>query len=104
MSSQARLTTGAILAAAALWAAPLDAHSPASLEAMPPVSPVGLSEASPTPITQGTVTGRVIEEGTRDDIFDRPREDYTRALLEASPRVTWMEPAASAAKAGGTMI
>ena len=64
MSSQARLTTGAILAAAALWAAPLDAHSPASLEAMPPVSPVGLSEASPTPITQGTVTGRVIEEGS----------------------------------------
>jgi peptide/nickel transport system ATP-binding protein len=38
--------------------------------------------------------GRVIEEGTRDDIFDRPREDYTRALLEASPRVTWTEPAA----------
>jgi peptide/nickel transport system ATP-binding protein len=29
--------------------------------------------------------GRVVEQGTRDDIFDRPRHDYTRALLAAAP-------------------
>lgn len=31
--------------------------------------------------------GRVIEEGTRDAIFDDPQEDYTRALLSAIPRL-----------------
>ncbi len=33
--------------------------------------------------------GRIIEEGARDDIFDRPREDYTKALLAAAPRIEW---------------
>ncbi|MGE0724115.1 MAG: ABC transporter ATP-binding protein [Alphaproteobacteria bacterium] len=31
--------------------------------------------------------GLVVETGTRDEVFDRPRHDYTKALLEASPRV-----------------
>ena len=30
-------------------------------------------------------TGRVVESGTVDDIFDSPREDYTRALIDAIP-------------------
>ncbi len=30
-------------------------------------------------------SGRIVEEGTRDDIFDRPRHPYTRALLDAAP-------------------
>jgi peptide/nickel transport system ATP-binding protein len=29
--------------------------------------------------------GRIVEEGARDDIFDRPQHPYTRALLAASP-------------------
>ncbi len=33
--------------------------------------------------------GRIIEEGPRDDVFDNPREAYTRALLAAAPRVDW---------------
>ena len=35
--------------------------------------------------------GRVVEEGLRDDIFDRPQHAYTRALLEAAPRIDWAE-------------
>jgi peptide/nickel transport system ATP-binding protein len=31
--------------------------------------------------------GRIVEEGTRDDIFDRPRHPYTCALLRAAPRI-----------------
>ena len=31
--------------------------------------------------------GRIVEEGSRDDIFDRPRHPYTCALLRAAPRV-----------------
>jgi peptide/nickel transport system ATP-binding protein len=33
--------------------------------------------------------GHIVEQGPRDSIFDRPRHDYTRALLEAAPRVQW---------------
>jgi peptide/nickel transport system ATP-binding protein len=33
--------------------------------------------------------GRIIEEAARDDLFDNPREDYTRALLAAAPRIDW---------------
>jgi oligopeptide/dipeptide ABC transporter ATP-binding protein len=29
--------------------------------------------------------GRIVELGTRDDVFDRPRHPYTRALLSAVP-------------------
>ncbi len=29
--------------------------------------------------------GRIVEEGTRDDIFDNPQHDYTRKLLSAVP-------------------
>jgi peptide/nickel transport system ATP-binding protein len=32
--------------------------------------------------------GRIVEQGTRDDIFDHPRSDYTRALLSAIPTLT----------------
>ncbi len=31
--------------------------------------------------------GKLVEEGDRDRIFDAPRHDYTRALLEAAPRI-----------------
>ncbi|HEX2889823.1 ABC transporter ATP-binding protein [Vineibacter terrae] len=30
-------------------------------------------------------SGRIVEQGSRDDIFDRPQHDYTKALLAASP-------------------
>ncbi len=29
--------------------------------------------------------GKIVEQGARDDIFDRPQHPYTKALLEASP-------------------
>lgn len=29
--------------------------------------------------------GRIVEQGARDDIFDRPQHDYTKALLAAAP-------------------
>lgn len=31
--------------------------------------------------------GEIVEMGRRDDIFDRPQHPYTRALLDASPRM-----------------
>lgn len=31
--------------------------------------------------------GLVVETGTRDEIFDHPKHPYTKALLEASPRI-----------------
>lgn len=31
--------------------------------------------------------GRIVEQGSRDDIFDRPQHDYTKALLAAAPVV-----------------
>jgi peptide/nickel transport system ATP-binding protein len=31
--------------------------------------------------------GRIVEQGSRDDIFDRPQHDYTKALLAATPMV-----------------
>jgi peptide/nickel transport system ATP-binding protein len=30
-------------------------------------------------------SGRIVEEGSVDDVFDRPRHPYTRALLDATP-------------------
>ncbi|HSW04436.1 ABC transporter ATP-binding protein [Aquabacterium sp.] len=41
--------------------------------------------------------GRIVEQGSRDAVFDRPQHDYTRALLAATPAF-----AASAAAAPGT--
>ena len=31
--------------------------------------------------------GLIVEEGTRDQVFDRPQHAYTRALLAATPRL-----------------
>ncbi len=31
--------------------------------------------------------GRIVEEGPRDEVFERPQHDYTRALLAAVPRI-----------------
>ena len=28
--------------------------------------------------------GRIVEIGTRDDVFDRPKHDYTKRLLDAA--------------------
>ena len=33
--------------------------------------------------------GRVVEAGPVDDVLDRPREDYTRLLLDSTPRPGW---------------
>ncbi|MCI2239567.1 hypothetical protein MO973_38795 [Paenibacillus sp. TRM 82003] len=31
--------------------------------------------------------GRIVEAGARDDVFDRPQDDYTTSLLRAVPRI-----------------
>ena len=37
--------------------------------------------------------GRIVEQGTRDDVFDRPQHDYTKALLAAAPVLDFAGPA-----------
>ena len=44
-------------------------------------------------------SGRIVEEGARDDIFDRPRHPYTQALLAASPALDIERLPASAGQA-----
>jgi peptide/nickel transport system ATP-binding protein len=36
--------------------------------------------------------GRIVEQGSRDDIFDSPQHDYTKALLAATPTVDFVRP------------
>jgi peptide/nickel transport system ATP-binding protein len=36
--------------------------------------------------------GRIVEQGSRDDIFDHPQHDYTKALLAATPLVEFNRP------------
>lgn len=33
--------------------------------------------------------GRLVEWGTRDEIIESPKEDYTRLLLNTAPRLKW---------------
>jgi peptide/nickel transport system ATP-binding protein len=41
--------------------------------------------------------GRIVEQGSRDDIFDRPQHDYTKALLAAAPVLVFTGAAAGQA-------
>ena len=41
-------------------------------------------------------SGRIVEQGSRDDIFDRPQHAYTKALLAASPALDMPAPEPSA--------
>jgi peptide/nickel transport system ATP-binding protein len=36
--------------------------------------------------------GRIVEQGSRDDIFDRPQHEYTKALLAAAPVLDFAGP------------
>jgi peptide/nickel transport system ATP-binding protein len=36
--------------------------------------------------------GRLVETGTTDEVFESPREDYTKALLNAIPGAKLMLP------------
>jgi peptide/nickel transport system ATP-binding protein len=36
--------------------------------------------------------GRLVETGSTDDVFDSPRRDYTKALLNAIPGARLMLP------------
>ena len=46
--------------------------------------------------------GRVVEEGTAEQVFLRPRHEYTRALLAAVPGRGWAPPAVPATAAAGS--
>jgi peptide/nickel transport system ATP-binding protein len=35
--------------------------------------------------------GRIVEQGERDDVFDRPKQDYTKALLAAAPGIAFTD-------------
>lgn len=39
--------------------------------------------------------GQIVEEGSTDEVFGRPREDYTRKLLESAPRLDVTQEGAS---------
>jgi peptide/nickel transport system ATP-binding protein len=37
--------------------------------------------------------GRIVERGSRDEVLDHPRHDYTKALLAAAPVLDFAGPA-----------
>jgi oligopeptide/dipeptide ABC transporter ATP-binding protein len=46
--------------------------------------------------------GEIVEQGPVDDIFYAPKNDYTRMLLDAIPRID--EPPAAVTRTGGTLL
>ena len=46
--------------------------------------------------------GAIVEQGARDEVFDRPCEDYTRKLLSAIPALESTRRAACACAGGWT--
>ena len=36
--------------------------------------------------------GKMVEFGTADDVFNRPKHDYTKRLLDAAPGKDWHPP------------
>ena len=49
-------------------------------------------------------SGRIVEQGTRDQIFDHPQHEYTRALLQAAPVLDAGAPPARPAPAADSVI
>ncbi|NDZ15480.1 peptide ABC transporter ATP-binding protein [Variovorax sp. WS11] len=48
--------------------------------------------------------GRIVEQGTRDRIFDHPQHEYTRALLQAAPVLDACAPQATPVPAAASVI
>jgi len=48
--------------------------------------------------------GKIVESGSVGDVIHRPREDYTRTLIEAIPSIKAVNPRYAAAHAGGAAV